>query len=159
MSKAGIVLAVAAVVMFGCGKGNDEKLKERELNMANVKVHEVEMEKMVQLGRLGDRIDSMIVAGDARFRGAAGHASDDLRAARQKIDDATSAMKTWMGNYTPYDESLPHEQSMAALRKTAQELSDINAAMDSAISAAEIALTTHQHTADSLRASTGKGKR
>lgn len=165
MKIAGSVLLLAFVVLIaGCGKSDEQKRAEHELNASIMQAHETQMAKMAQMDDLISRVDAAIAKHDsliAAYPGAATtDASADLTAAREKLVSARAGMESWMEAHQPYDESGKHEENMAKLKKDATELANAGVSADSAIATAGAALDAHEKAAADLTASkAGKGRK
>jgi hypothetical protein len=162
MKKLVSCLAVAAVLLAGCGKTADQKKLETDLNNQVQKLHDVGMSKMSQLADLSGQIDKALAKHDSLAKAYpklfAAHPTDDLKAAGEAITAAKTSMDTWMKGYKKFDPEALHEQNMAQLNKDVTDLTKLNGAIESAVTGATKALDSHSAIAAEILAKVIKKK-
>ena len=131
-----------------------------------MKVHEFQMASMRKMKELSGQIDAQMIEDDSLARAfpkkMAGHSSDDLKGAEDRLDAIQSAMDNWMTMPHPNDPAMGHEEAMNALMKEKRELESATADALAAIDSATSALAAHRRFADALLAAgtkpSGKGR-
>lgn len=162
MKKLLSCLAVASLLLAGCGKTADQKKLESDLNDQVQKLHDVGMSKMSQLADFSTQIDKALAKHDSLAKAYpkqfAAHPVDDLKAAGEAIAAAKTSMATWMKAYKKFDPEAPHEANMAKLNKDVTELTKLNGTIESAVTGATNALDSHATAAAELVAKVIKKK-
>ena len=84
-----LFVLLSALLLAGCGKSAQEKQMESDLSKRVMQLHDSGMVKMRQAQALDSQLDSAKVLHDslaARFpKNAAGHTSDDIVQAKEKL--------------------------------------------------------------------------
>jgi hypothetical protein len=162
MKKLVSCLAVAALLIAGCGKTADQKKLETDLNNQVQKLHDVGMSKMSQLADLSGQIDKALAKQDSLAKAYpklfAALPVSDLKAAGEAITAAKTSMDTWMKGYKKFNPEALHEQNMTQLNKDVTELTKLNGAIETAVTGATKALDSHAATVTDLLAKVIKKK-
>jgi hypothetical protein len=150
------VLVAVALFFAGCGKSDEFKKLEAGLNTELMQKHDDLMKAMSGLDAAAERITSVIAQHDSLAKlfpkELAGHDIADLTAAKAKLDAAKGAMMGWMKGFKPFDPTGKHEEVMAQLQKSKDELSAVSRQFEEALSTAKAAVETHTKFAEELAA-------
>jgi hypothetical protein len=151
-----LVLFLSALFFAGCGKSSQQKQMEGDLNKRVMQLHDSGMVKMRQAQGLESQLDSTKVLSDslaAKFPGdAAGHGSDDISQAKERLSIAEGAMHAWMAGHKPYDPEGKHDDAMTQLNADIQELMNVSTQLDTAIVDATGTIENHRKYAAELLA-------
>jgi len=149
-----VVLGIAGLLLAGCGKTADQKQMEEELWTKVKALHDESMAQIMEFGELEAKIDQAVARHEdlARQypRQLKDHTADDLQAARAELESVREKMDNWMSGFKPYDESLPHQEAIASLESTLQELTTMKASLEKAVAQAEKSLEEHRATAEAV---------
>lgn len=149
-------ILLSAFLLVGCGKSEQQKQMESDLNKRVAQLHDSGMVKMRQAQALDSQLDSARTLHDslaAKYpKEAADHSSDDIAQAKQKLASARSAMESWMSGHKPYDAEMKHDEALAQLNKDVQDLTNVSAQMDTAIVDATGTIENHRKFAAELLA-------
>ena len=155
-----ILVAGAALLVAGCGKSAEFKKLESDLFGSLSSLHDDGMALMNKGSDMSAKIDDAIVMYDsmaAKYpKEFAGQSSDDLKAAKEKLANATTSMKEWMAGMKPYDPTMDHTEAMAQLTKAKEGITKVKADFQDAISSATTALENHKAFAEEMLAKTVK---
>lgn len=158
-----VILLVLGLILAGCGKSADQIKMEGDLNKEITTLHDGAMAKMKQVTELTSKVGEVMAQHEHLVKEypkqAAGHASDDLKAALEQLTKAKTGMEVWMKAYKPYDPEAKHEDAMKALTKDKEELTKMQGDIDGAIAAATTAVESHTKVANELMAKMSKKKR
>jgi len=164
MKKFGIlpVLAIAvAVLVAGCGKSEEFKKLESTLYASVASLHDEGMAMMNKGADLSAQLDRAIAMYDslaAKYpKQFEGQSSDDLKAAKEKLANATTSMKDWMAGMKPYDPSMDHTEVMAQLTKEKDSITKVKTDFQDAITSATAALEKHKAFAEDMTAKLAMG--
>lgn len=150
------VLLPVVVLLAGCGKSEEDKKMESDLNTQILHLHDYYMASINRMGQLQSQIDSALARHDslARLRPGftASESTDDLTSVKARIDSARSAMNAWMQAYTPYEPSMSHEVAMTKLKGDKDDLTEQTSNALGIIDAAGTAIDRHRKLQDSLSA-------
>jgi exonuclease VII small subunit len=150
------VLLLSALLLSSCGKSSEQKQMESTLNEQVMAMHDTQMMKMKEMQRLDEQLDSAILLNDslrASFpRETEGYTNDNLTDAKRKLSAARGAMESWMSGFKPYDEEMKHEEAMAQLNTTLQDLTRVGVQLEEAITDATGTIAAHQQAAAELLA-------
>jgi chromosome segregation ATPase len=151
-----ILVAGAALLLAGCGKSAEFKKLEADLFGSLSSLHDDGMALRNKGSDLSARIDDAIAMYDsmaAKYpKEFAGQSSDDLKAAKEKLANATTSMKEWMAGMKPYDPTMDHSEAMAQLTKAKEGITKVKADFQDAISSATTALEHHKAFAEEMSA-------
>ena len=158
-----VCLAVAVAFFFtGCGKSGEMKKLEAGLNTEVMQKHDDLMKAVSGLDATVDQITTLLAQHDSLAKlfpkDIAGHETTDLVAAKEKLAAAKGAMMTWMKSFRPYDPTAKHEEVMAQLQKTKDDLTWVSQQFDEALAAAKTAVENHTAFAAGLAAKMPKKK-
>ncbi len=161
--RACILFSVAAS-LAGCGKSQEDKKMESDLNTQILHLHDYYMASINRMGQLQSQINSALARHDSLARRrpgvAAGESTEDLMSVNARIDSARSAMNAWMRAYTPYEPSMGHQEAMAKLQKDKDELTRQISNALGLMDAAGTAIEGHRNLEESLSAAPARrGKR
>jgi outer membrane murein-binding lipoprotein Lpp len=149
-------LVLSALLLAGCGKSEQQKQMESELNSRIMQLHDAGMAKMEQVKAMSAQLDTILTQHEAlaaKFpKEAAGHSSDDIKAAKEKLASASSALETWMAGHKPYDVNMKHDEAMSTLNADLQQLEKVSAQLDTAIVDATSTIDSHRKFAEELMA-------
>ncbi len=155
------ILFFVAASLAGCGKSQEDKKMESDLNTQILHLHDYYMASINRMGQLQSQIDSALARHDslARLRPgvAAGESTEDLMSVNARMDSARSAMNAWMRAYIPYEPSMGHQEAMAKLQKDKDELTRQTSNALGIIDAAGTTIDRHRNLEDSLRATAARG--
>jgi hypothetical protein len=146
-----VVLLVALFLMIGCGKSDEQKKAEEDLNSQIMKLHDYSMASMDKIEQLQTTIDSVIALTEA-----AGKARVDqtvvsgLRSGKSALENAASDMDKWMEEYRPYDQTRDHAAVMEELTKEKERLARATSNALAAIDSADAALKQYEAAAGKL---------
>lgn len=151
---AACVSVMAALLFAGCGKSDEMKKLEAGLNTEIQQKHDDLMKAMAGLDDASTQITSVIAKHDSLLKlfpkQLAGHDTADLVAAKGKLETAKAAMNAWMKGFKPYDPAAKHEDVMASLNKTKDDLTAIGTQLQEALTASKEAIANHAKIADEL---------
>ncbi len=151
-----IACIAVAVLCVGCGKSDDMKKLEADLNTEVMQKHDDMMKAMSGLDEATAQIAAMVAKHDSLAKllpkKFAGHDATDLLAAKEKIAAAKEAMNTWMKGFKPYDPNAEHEVVMASLKKTQEELVGVEQQVQGALTAAKESMASHSTFVNALTA-------
>jgi len=157
-----VLLIVGGLLIAGCGKSADQIKMEGDLSKEITVLHDGAMAKITQANDLSTRIGEVMAQHDNLVKKypkeAAGHSSDDLKAAMEQIVKAKSSMDAWMKGYKPYDPAVKHAEAMKALTTHKTDLTKMKADIEGAITAATTAVESHTKVASELMAKMSKKK-
>jgi hypothetical protein len=157
------LLLFVAAALAGCGKSDELKKVESDLNAEIQKVHIKQMATMKVLDSLSTALEVTMAKHTelvAKFpKAVEGHTADDIAAAKTRIADAKTAMDNWMKSYKPYDAEQPHEQVMAHLNKDMEGLMGMQTQVDAAMKGASDVITAHAKAAEEVMAKTAKRRK
>jgi hypothetical protein len=155
-----LLIAGAVIYAAGCGKSDEFKKLESDLFASVTTMHDEGMSLMNKGRDLSARIDDATAMYDsmaAKYpKEFAGHSSDDLKAAKEKLETAAGSMKDWMSGMKPYDPTMDHTEAMAQLTKTKDGITKVKGEFQDAITAATTALDNHKALADEMAAKLAK---
>ncbi len=155
-----LLIAGAALLIAGCGKSADFKKLESDLFASLSSLHDEGMALMNKGSDLSAKVDDAIATYDslaAKYpKEFAGQSSDDLKAAKEKLTNATTSMKEWMAGMKPYDPTMDHTEVMAQLSKAKEGITKVKADFQDAISSATTALEHHKAFAEEMTAKLAK---
>lgn len=155
-----LLIAGAVVCAAGCGKSDEFKKLESDLFASVTAMHDDGMSLMNKGRDLSARIDDAIAMYDSMAvkypKNFAGQSSDDLKAAKQKLETATTSMKEWMAGMKPYDPAMDHTEAMDQLTKAKEGITKVKGEFQDAISAATAALDSHKALAEEMAAKLAK---
>ena len=158
-----LVILVLALTVAGCGKSDAFKKMEAELNAQVMKMHEAQMNAVGSMKDLASQIDATVASheelGKKYAKQMAGHSTDDLIAAKEKLMTVQTEMDVWMKGFKKYDEKAKHEDVMAQLNKHKDELTAMQKNIDEAMTAAKTAVDSHTQFAADLVAKAKPGKK
>jgi len=155
-------LFILVLLSDGCGKTAEQKSEEERLNADVVRLHEHQMEEMAEIQDRINGIDVELAHNDhlalQHPKEIGERSADDLITARKMLLATKGAMTAWMKGYRPYSPSMQHDTAMASMTSDISSLLRIQASIDAARNAANMALDTHRKLADRLAAAQS-GKR
>lgn len=150
------VVLVVALLLVSCGKTSEQKQTESDLNKRLMQMHDSGMVKMRQAQGLGSQLDSALTLHDSLAqkypKEAAGHTNDDISQAKQKLASAQAAMHAWMAAHKPYDPEMKHDDAMKILNADVEELTKVEAQLDTAVADATGTVENHRKFAADLLA-------
>lgn len=156
------LVLMVAVVLAGCGKSEELKKLEATLNTEVMQKHDDLMKSMATLDELTVQIDAAMAKHEELVKKypkqTATHKAGDLMTAKDRLVSAKASMETWMKGFKPYDVEMKHEDVMAGLTKSKDELAGIQEQFTKAITTAQDAIATHAKVANDLLAKTSKRK-
>ncbi|MBF9255039.1 hypothetical protein I2I11_17205 [Pontibacter sp. 172403-2] len=141
MKKLLILLAVPCVLLTGCNSGPSAQEQKAALEGQVMQVHDEAMAKMSQTYHL--RRDLRALRDTLEAQQADSVALQQLQQHLQQLSKADEAMMDWMHQYHAPD-SMAHQQAMDYLRLEQEKINNVNAKMDSAISAARKTYTAYE---------------
>ncbi len=151
-----VVCIAVAVLCAGCGKSDQMKKLEADLNTEVMQKHDDMMKAMSGLDETTAQIAAMVAKHDSLAKKLpkqfAGHDVKDLLAAKEKIASAKEAMSTWMKGFKPYDPNAKHEVVMESLKKTQEELVGVEHQVQEALTLAKESMASHSTFVDALTA-------
>ena len=146
------ILAFLLLIIAGCGKPSEQRTMEQQLNAEVLTMHEKQMQQLTEIRDLVGGIDIELSTHDrlaaTHPKEYAGRTPDDLIKAKNMLLGAKASMERWMAEYKMYDPQMKHEDAMAKLSRDKEDLSKVQAAVDSAIAAAHSALDAERAFAD-----------
>jgi multidrug efflux pump subunit AcrA (membrane-fusion protein) len=150
---------IVAFVLAGCGKSEEMKRLEADLNGQVTKLHDAQMEQMKKMTDLLAGIDAAVAKTDSLATAvpsmAAQLKTDELKAAKNKLNAVKASMDEWMKTYKPYDINMKHEDAMVSMQDAKNALEKAQTQAQDAISAATAALDSSKKTADDVLAHAG----
>jgi len=156
------LVLMVAVLLAGCGKSEELKKLEATLNTEVMQKHDELMKSIATLDELNGQIDATMAKHDELVKKypkqTAAHKSGDLLTAKDRLAAAKKSMETWMKGFKPYDIEAKHEDVMASLTKSKDELAGMQDQFTKAITTAKDAIASHTKAADELLAKTAKRK-
>jgi hypothetical protein len=162
MMLAMFLVLMVAVLLSGCGKSEEQKKIEATLNTEVMQKHNDLMKSMTTLDELSAQIDAAMAKHDELVKKypkqTANHKAGDLMTAKDRIVAAKAKMEKWMKGFKPYDVAAKHEEVMASLTKSKDELVAIQDQFTAAMTFAKDAIASHTKAADELLAKTAKHK-
>ena len=154
MRHLALVLALAGLVLSGCGKSAEERRLESELWTKVKALHDTTMAHVMEFGDLEQKIDDAVTRHEElakRYgRKLKGHSTDDLVTARAALESLRTKMENWMKGFKPYDESLPHQDAMASLEVSLKWLTGMQGELKRGMQQADDALQAHEQAALSV---------
>lgn len=151
-----VFMLAVAVLVAGCGKTEEMKKLESDLNAEIMKKHDDLMKSMTGLDELTAQITAAMTKHDElvkKFpRLTAGHESADLVAAQEKITAAKAAMESWMQGFKPFDLEAKHEDVVAGMTTSKNALVAMEEQFSDAMTAAKDALAAHAKAAETVMA-------
>jgi predicted small lipoprotein YifL len=157
-----LLVLMVAVLLAGCGKSEELKKLEATLNTEVMQKHDDLMKSMAGLDELTAQIDATMAKHDELVKKypkqTATHKAGDLMTAKDRLVAAKASMEKWMKGFKPYDVEAKHEDVMASLTKSKDELTAMQDQFTKAITTAKEAIATHTKAADELLAKTAKRK-
>jgi len=152
MKHLGVVLAIAGLVLAGCGKTSEQKQVEEELWTKVKTLHDETMSQIMEFGGLEQQIDEAVARHEdlaKRYpRQMKDHNADNLQAARAELEALREKMDIWMKDFKPYDEALAHADAIASLGESQKWLMSAKAEISSAVTRAKAVLEEHQAAAE-----------
>jgi PBP1b-binding outer membrane lipoprotein LpoB len=149
-------LLAVAVLLAGCGKSEMQTKLETELNDEITKLHDGAMATYNQAKDLTAEIDAAMANHTemaAKYaKQFAGHSSDDLVAAKDKLAATVASMDAWMKEFKPYDPEMPHEQVIASLTKSKDDVMKMKTELETSVSEAMGVLNSHKTFAEQVMA-------
>lgn len=162
MMLALFLVLMVGVLLAGCGKSEELKKLEATLNTEVMQKHDDLMKSMAGLDELTTQIDTAMAKHKqlaTKYPKQAGtHNADDLMAAKDKIVAAKANMEIWMKGFKPYNMAAKHEEVMASLTRSKDELTTVQEQFTGAMTAAKDAMASHAKFAEELLAKTPKRK-
>jgi hypothetical protein len=156
------LVMMVAVLLAGCGKSEEVKKLEATLNTEVMQKHDDLMKSVATLDELNAQIDATMAKHDELVKKypkqTATHKAGDLLTAKDRLAAAKTSMETWMKGFKPYDVAAKHEDVMASLTKSKDELAGMQDQFTKAITTAKEAVASHTKAADELLAKMGKRK-
>ena len=141
MKKLLIVLALPCLLLTGCHTGPSEQAQKDELESHVMTVHDQAMNKMGQVYHL--RRDLRALRDSLETQQADTATLQLLQRHLHLLDQADAAMMDWMHQYQAPD-SLAHQPAMDYLTQQQEKINDVNAKMDSTLTAARQTYTTYE---------------
>ncbi len=136
-SLSATLFLVLSFLLISCGKTEQQKQAESDLNKRLMQMHDAGMTKMREAASLSSQLDSALTLHDslaAKFpKETAGHDSRDIAEAKQKLASARSAMGAWMAAHKPYNVNAKHDEAMTQLNAEIAELTKVGQQLDTAI--------------------------
>ena len=156
-----LIIVAAILAMAGCGKSAEFKKMEQDLVGSVTSMHDEGMSLMNKGSELSAKLDQAIAAYDsmaAKYpKQFEGQTSDDLKAAKGKLDAASASMKDWMSSMKAYDPTMDHTQVMDQLTKEKDGIVKVKNQFQEAFTAGATALENHKAFAEQLAANLTKG--
>jgi hypothetical protein len=124
--------------------------------------HDDLMKSMASLGVLSDQIDAAMAQHNELVKKypkqTATHKAGDLMTAKDRIVAAKAKMETWMKGFKPYTVEAKHEEAMASLTKSKDELLAMQEQFTGAMTYAKDVIAGHTKMAEELMAKMPKHK-
>ena len=151
-----VFLSVGLIVV-GCGKSDEQKKMETDLNEQISKGHHAQMAKLADVDEMIDSVEASLARYDslaaAHQKEVAQQPKSDLISARDRLTSSREAMESWMAAYRPYNEGIKHDQAMAEMKTEFDALQQVAVETDSAL--ADASRSVHAHEAPVASSKTG----
>jgi predicted small lipoprotein YifL len=156
------LVLMVAVLLAGCGKSEELKKLEATLNTEVMQKHDDLMKSMASLEVLRDQIDVAMAQHNELVKKypkqTATHKAGDLMTAKDRLLAAKAKMETWMKGFKPYNVEVKHEEAMASLTKSKDELLAMQEQFTGAMTYAKDTIAGHTKMAEELMAKMPKHK-
>lgn len=140
------LFSVVALLMFGCGKTDEQKKMESDLNDEVQKLHDEGMALSTELSGLQADLSAKLAKKDslanAVAKELAGTSTEAVNASIAKIKSSTEAMNNWMMNHKGYDEKAKHEEVIATLTTEKEAVSKVKTELEAALTDAKSTVST-----------------
>jgi len=140
------LFSVVALLMFGCGKTDEQKKMESDLNDEIQKLHDDGMELSTELSSIQADLSAKLAKKDslanAVAKELAGTSTEAVNASIAKIKSSTEAMNNWMMNHKGYDEKAKHEEVIATLTTEKEAVSKVKTELEAALTDAKSTVST-----------------
>jgi predicted nucleic acid-binding Zn-ribbon protein len=156
------LVLMVAVLLSGCGKSEELKKIEATLNTEVMQKHDDLMKSVTTLDELTAQIDAAMAKHDELVKKypkqTADHKAGDLMTAKDRIVAAKAKMEKWMNGFKPYNMAAKHEEVMAGLTKSKDELIAMQEQFNAAMTFTKDAIASHTKMAEELMAKMPKHK-
>lgn len=140
------ILSLSLILVTGCGKSDEQKKMESDLNEEVQKLHDEGMELSTELSGLQTDLTDKLAKKDslanAVAKELAGTSTDAVNASIAKIKSSTEAMNNWMMNHKGYDEKAKHEEVIATLTTEKEAVSKVKTDLEAALADAKSTVAT-----------------
>ena len=153
-----LLISLLALLFAGCGKSQEEKKMEADLNSELNTLKKVVESSLSGFAELRNKLDSTRQMHNELQKKYAkkmnNHSADDITTAGRMLETAKEEAEVTLTNLSSYKEQLPHDQAMKGLNRNKETLVKTKDRVTEAMQSATAAISNHEQMKNKLTKNT-----